>query len=206
MHVDLSFRLRGEELPLDHGYALYGAVSRELPEVHQEDNGWGIHPVYGSRIRPGVLGLNDGSRLKIRMPGEEIDRALDLAGSRLDVDGYNLRVGVPEVRPLEPVPTLKSRYVTIKGYMEPEEFQDAVWRQVDELDGVSAGEPELLIGDRRVMEIDGYTIVGFRVLIGDLEPNTSLAIQRSGVGGRRKMGAGIFRPADDLELEGSGSE
>lgn len=30
-HVDLGFRLRGDKLPLDHGYALFGALCRLLP-------------------------------------------------------------------------------------------------------------------------------------------------------------------------------
>ena len=194
MHVDVCFRLRGDQLPLDHCYALYGAISRKLPAIHEE-NDWGIHPVYGEQIRPGVLQLIDQSRLKIRMPGDEINEVLALAGKRLDVDGQQVNVGVPEVHPLEAVESVKSRYVTIKGYMEPEEFRGAVRRQLDDVAGEGSGDID--VGERRVMEIDGYTIVGFKVVVGELEPMDSMALQSEGVGGRRKMGAGIFRPAGE---------
>ena len=193
MHVDVCFRLHGEQLPLDHGYALYGAISRRLPEAH-EQNDWGIHPVYGARTRPGVLALNDKSMLKIRMRGDEINDVLGLAGKQLDVDGDQLKVGVPEVHPLEPAEALKSRYVTIKGYMERDEFQGAVGRQLEELLDTEDELPGVKVGERRVMEIDGYTIVGFRVGLEGLSREESMTLQTRGIGGRRKMGAGIFRP------------
>lgn len=63
--VDVAFPLRGDALPLDHGYPLFGAVSRLIPRLHQEPK-WGIHPVYGRRT-----GLWDGpdEYVKLRFLG-----------------------------------------------------------------------------------------------------------------------------------------
>ena len=32
--VDLAFRVLGERVPIDHGYALYAALSKTLPALH----------------------------------------------------------------------------------------------------------------------------------------------------------------------------
>ena len=63
--VDVAFPLNGKSLPLDHGYALYGALARVLPVLHAEhrksvDGGsapasWGVHPVRGLKTGPGLL-------------------------------------------------------------------------------------------------------------------------------------------------------
>ena len=42
-YVDLAFRLTGSKVPVDHGYALYSALSRLLPEIHGAKN-IGVHP------------------------------------------------------------------------------------------------------------------------------------------------------------------
>lgn len=36
--VDLAFRLTGSKFPVDHGYALYSAISRLLREIHEKNN------------------------------------------------------------------------------------------------------------------------------------------------------------------------
>lgn len=54
--VDLSFPLIGKMLPLDHGYSLYGALCRLLPNLH-EHKAVGIHPICrGNRCIEGNRG------------------------------------------------------------------------------------------------------------------------------------------------------
>jgi Cas6 Crispr len=47
-YVNLAFRLTGSKVPVDHGYALYSAISRILPEIHGAKN-IGVHPIRGMR-------------------------------------------------------------------------------------------------------------------------------------------------------------
>jgi len=47
-YVDLAFRLTGSNVLVDHGYALYSAISRLLPEIHEAKN-IGVHPTRGTR-------------------------------------------------------------------------------------------------------------------------------------------------------------
>ncbi len=106
--IDLAFRLTGSAVPVDHGYALYAALSRILPEIH-EAKGIGVQPIRGIYNGNGELQLSDVSRLVLRVPDEEIRSYLKLAGKRLEVGEHPLSVGVPEVRVLRPVVCLRAR-------------------------------------------------------------------------------------------------
>ena len=55
--------------------------------------------------------------------------------------------------------------------------------------GPHAGEPL-----RRVLHIKGERHVGFGMLIEGLTADESLRLQQNGLGGRRKMGCGLFLP------------
>ncbi len=189
--VDLAFQLSGSDLPIDHGYFLFAGISKRLPPFHAATY-WGVHPVQGTSLGNGTLALSDSSRLVIRLPATDIPTAIPLAGKRLDIGGRNLRVGVPEVRPLSPTRHLFSRFVTIKGFAdEPDAFTEACRRQ---LEALGAGESGIAVKKRRVMVVKGYTIVGHSVQLSGLSEADSVLVQERGLGGKRKMGAGVFVP------------
>lgn len=111
--VDLVFKLLGSTISQDHGYALYAAVARIVPEVHAADD-LGIFPVRASSTAPGLLRLGAASVLRFRLKAERFPTLLPLAGKSLAVDGHALHVGVPRVFPLIPAPVLTSALVTIR--------------------------------------------------------------------------------------------
>jgi len=205
--VDLSFRLSGGSIPVDHGYSLYAAISQHLLGIHG-DRQIGIHPIYGNLIGDRKLTLTQNSRLVLRLPVDRIPDVMVLAGTTLDVAGHPLRVGVPAVRALVPAAAVSSRLVVIKGFMEAEPFLDAVRRQLAELD--VHGEPFLLpTGDavavnkardggtqspwiRRTLRIRDKEVVGFAVGVERLTADESIRLQEHGIGGRRRFGCGIF--------------
>ena len=189
--VDLAFRLSGSDLPVDHGYLLFAGISKHLPTFHAATD-WGVHPVRGTPLGNGTLALSDSSRLVMRLPATEIPTVIPLAGKRLNIGGRVVRVGVPEVRPIRPARHLFSRFVTVKGFADaPSEFADACKRQLDAL-GVRG--TEIAVKARRVMRVKGYTIVGHAVRLSRLSEADSVAVQERGLGGKRKMGAGVFVP------------
>jgi CRISPR-associated protein Cas6 len=193
--VDARLPLRGEQLPLDHGYALLGAIARVVPLLHQRKT-WGLHTVRGERSGGRLLRLHAGSAIQIRLPVEDIKELFPLIGRQLDVDGHQIIAGGIEISPLHPAARLVARAVTIKGFLEPEPFLDAARKQLAAIDGLGQ-DPELIeiaVGKRRVMRIHDKTVVGFQVWLHGLDPSASLAIQRNGLGGRRHMGAGLFVP------------
>jgi len=193
-YVELQFSFTGNTLPSDHGYGLYGAISRTVPEAHSAD--WlAIETIPGAARGDGVTQLDPQSKLKIRIPQDRVLLMLKLAGKRLEVDGHAIRLGAPQIYLLKPTTTLYARIVTIKGFTEPEPFLDAVCRQLDEL-GVK-GEP--IPEERRVVKVGNHTIVGFGMTIHELSDQGSLVLQERGVGGRRRMGCGFFNPISRRE-------
>jgi CRISPR-associated protein Cas6 len=195
--VDLGFAIRGAELPLDHGYPLFGAISRVVPRLHAEPS-WGLHPVLGERRGAGVLAVTPRSRLRFRIPVGAISEFLPLVGLDLDVAGLAIAVGVPEIRPLVPAARLKARLVIIKGFAEDEgRFEEAVRRQLSLVPG-SEG-IVVRVGARRVARVSNHTVVGFQVELDGVPAECAIPIQQGGLGGRRHMGAGIFVPAGRIK-------
>lgn len=185
--VDLAFRILGTTLPVDHGYALYSSINRIIPEIHDAKE-VGVHPIRGVYTGNGALQLTEQSSLIFRMSDIWIRPLLKLAGKRLDVDGCPLQVGVCETKLLLPTATLYSRLVTIKGFMEPESFLDACGRQLQEK-GITA---KLDLGERRTLRIKEKQVVGFEVMATGLTAEDSIRLQEVGIGGRRRMGCGVF--------------
>jgi len=207
--VDAQFQIGGGPILVDHGYSLYSAISRLLPEIHGDDR-IGIHPIYGNLIGDRKLAITRSSRLVLRLPADRIRDVLPLAGKTLDLGNAKIIVGVPNARALIPAVCLYSRLVVIKGFMEPEPFLDAVRRQLAELD--VRGEPFLIpTGDavevnkargggtqspwiRRTLRIRDKEVVGFAVRVEQLTAEESVCLQEHGIGGRRRFGCGIFVP------------
>lgn len=192
--VDLAFPLRGDPLPLDHGFPFFGALSRLLPELHAHAS-WGVHPVLGRR-EGHRLHLEPASRLKLRLPLSEIATVLPLAQATLDVVGAQVKVGFPQVFPLESAASIRARFVTIAGFQDADRFLAALARQVAQLPdlGQDPASVEIALGRRRICVIHGKRVVGFAVGLTGLYADASLVVQRHGLGGRRHMGAGIFVP------------
>lgn len=189
MVVDLWFPLVGQTLPADHGYGLYGAICRMLPGMHGSD-WWGLHTVRGACSNPGVIALPRHSRLGIRIVADQIINVLPLAGRQLEIDGHHVGLGSPTIQALAPSPALSARMVTIKDSTELEPFKDAVGRQLAEL---SITNETVEVGSRKIVTIDSYKIVGFSLRVTGLSPRYSIKLQEEGLGGRRRMGCGIFR-------------
>ena len=195
--VNVHFPVQGRQLPADHGYALYSAITRQLPALHGAP--WlGLELLSGIPWREGIIVLpTRGAHLRLRIPADRYGHVLPLAGRRLDIAGHTIRLGIPTARPLTPAPSLYARCVTIKKFTDPEPFLDAARRQLDalavtatlELPTDEQGRPR-----RRIITIQGKHVVGFSLAAHDLSDEDSLLLQSAGIGGRRAMGCGLFNP------------
>lgn len=190
MYVDLWYPAVGSSVPSDHGYAVYSALCRILPILHGKP-WWGLHTFHGQRDGEGRLLLSRRPELGLRLPAERIVDVLPLAGERLEVEGHGLQLGAPRVQPLVPAGALSARIVTIKGFMEPGPFSEAVRRQLAAL-AISA---EVDVGPRKVVRAGSHRVVGFTLRLEGLTPPASLVLQECGLGGRRRFGCGLFRPS-----------
>jgi CRISPR-associated protein Cas6 len=194
--VELSFEAVGQTLPADHGYGLYSAIAHLCPKIHGQE-GISIQTISGKPDNQGKIYLSRQSQLRIRLPydPERISLVLPLAGQRLVIGSHAIQLGIPQIHLLRPVEKLRSRIVTIKKFQEPEPFLDAAQRQLDAL-GIQGnllipineqGEPS-----RKAIKIKSYSVVGFSVIVTDLNDEDSLKLQKYGLGGKHRMGCGIF--------------
>lgn len=188
--IDLAFQVTSQT-PMfsDHGYQLFGAISRLLPQVH-EPNGIAVLPISGQQIGDRKIQLGKSSRLTIRVASADIATWLPLAGKTLDVAGAKLQIGVPEIRSLIPATALRSRLVTTKNCQDQPRFELELRKQMAAF-GVNE-QAIFSIGKRRTIRIRDKEVVGYEVIIEGLTADESLAIQTSGLGGRRHMGCGVF--------------
>jgi CRISPR-associated protein Cas6 len=200
-YIAVHFPAQGRQLPADHGYALYGAITRQLPSLHGQP--WlGLELLSGVPWREGIIVLpTRGASLRLRIPADHYGHVLPLAGRRLDISGHTIRLGIPTARPLQPASSLYARCVTIKKFTDAEPFLDAARRQLDSL-GLTAT-LELPVDEqgrprRRIITIQGKHVVGFSLAAHGLNDYCSLRLQTSGIGGRRAMGCGHFNPIINL--------
>lgn len=188
---DVSFALAGGPVPQDHGYALFGALAHALREDLHGARWLAVHPILGVPRPDKTLALTrTRGALRIRVDGQHIAPIVSLAGQTLRLDGVELLLGTSQVFPLRPARTLAARLVTIKGFLEPEPFREALKRQLDALHV----EGRVEVGRRRTLRVATDTVVGYQVTLHDLGDESSLILQHAGLGGRQRMGCGIFVP------------
>lgn len=193
--IKVRFPLYGKRLSADHGYALYGAISRRLPQLHDAAS-IGVEMISGVPFSQGIIALpTQGGALYLRLPADRYGEVLPLAGQKLDIENHTVTLGIPVARPLTPASSLYARFVTIKKFTEPDSFLEAANRQLAQL-GIRAAlelpRDETGRFRRRVMKIKDARIVGFSLAAHDLSDDDSIKLQSIGLGGRRAMGGGIF--------------
>lgn len=187
--VELRFHLVGDTIPVDHGYHLYSSLSQELASIH-ESKELSIGLIRGRYAGNGKLELLVNSYLTVRTPVEQLPGLLALAGKKLLIDGHSLRLGTPQTVLLKPAAALYSHLVTTRNGQDETRFDAEIRRQLTEL-GI---EGNLTRGPRRTFSVHEKKVVGYSLLVDQLSAEESIKLQESGLGGRRKMGCGIFSP------------
>lgn len=206
--IDLSFRVLGDRVPRDHGYALYAAICQTLPQLHGAP--WlGVHPLSNVFCEGDLLRLGDSAEFRVRIPAERIPEVLGLSGRSLTVAGNSLRLGVPRVHALKPAQSLDARLVALRLTRPPRRSNHDLGRETLDMEaferryeaellrqlaalGVKGG--RLSLQGRRTLCVAGRTLIGFSVRVGELDAEGSLLLQETGLGGKRAMGCGLFRP------------
>ena len=131
--IDLGFDVLGKFVPVDHGFALYGAISRVLPALH-EDGEVGLKLLRGRYVGRGLLDISPASELVLRLPLSKVKTYLPLAGKKLAVAGRVLTIGVPHTRALIPAAALFSPLVTTRNGHDPKRFEKEIQSQAARLD------------------------------------------------------------------------
>jgi len=204
--VDLSFRVACQSLPLDHAHALSGALLDALPWLRDEA-GAGIHLIHGAEsgngwIRPDgpndVLCLSRRTRLTLRLPDARVGDASQLTGETLDIGGNPLTLGDTSVRKLSALTTIFSRYVAVEDTDVDDElaFLEAVTTLLAEMD-IRA--PRMMAGRIHTFRLPGESLAVRSLMLDGLEVEESVRLQQEGLGGRRKLGCGLFLPHKGID-------
>lgn len=185
--VDLVFAVSGMRLPAGYASALWEALVGRLPWLADEP-GVGVHAIRSPSDGAGLL-LSRRARLALRLPSRRQADALRLTGECLEVEGERLKVGAARARALEPYPTLSARFVAT-GAVDELSHQEAVAAML-----VAIGMPlRFICGRMRTVRTGGTTVSGAEVVMHELRPEQSLAMQQHGLGGERHLGCGLFLP------------
>jgi CRISPR-associated protein Cas6 len=187
--IDVVFELAGSTLPADHAQSLLEAIRRRLPWL-APDGGFGIHPLRANSTDYGVVLLAHRAKLVLRVPENELGRALALQGQTLDVVGSRLDVGEGRSRPLRSSATLHAVAVTF-GDTDDAGFE----RDVAAALAALAVECDFISGRRRTARAGRRAIAGYSLALHGLRPEDSLTVQALGLGSDRALGWGLFVPA-----------
>jgi CRISPR-associated protein Cas6 len=201
MQIEVAFPVAGGLIPTDHAYMLYSALTRCVRTFHDETAHVRFSPINGDRGEKGTIRVISRSRLRVRLPAEQIAVILPLTGRTLKLGEHIVTLWSPGVVPIVPAPLLVAKIVTFKNSKTPERFLAVARKKLDEIgvagepgipliqQGRRAGEPR-----RQIFRIKGRQIVGYPLQIAGLTAEESLRLQEEGLGGRRRIGCGFFMP------------
>ena len=184
--VDIAFDLKGNFVPAGYAFALWGEVVRCLPWLDGEKLA-GILPLRAAESGENML-LPQRAKLVLRLPVEFAPQAMRLSGQELNVEGSTLRIGKAREKSLQPYPTLHAQLV--ESASEEEAFLAGMAGQLREM-GITC---KLICGKRHTVTSAKRSVAGYSLVLHDLKPEESLQVQRTGLGGERHFGCGIFVP------------
>jgi len=206
--VDLSFKLQGRSLPLDHAHALSAALLAALPWLEEEADA-GIHLIHVAESGNGwfrpedveheLLQLSRRTRMSLRLPKHRIEDAHVLLEKGISVQGHGLSFSDPKVKLFSPVSTQFSRYVITDPEQPEADFLQSVAGQIRAL-GIPV--KKLMAGKSHVFQTPDGKLPTRSVMIADLEPEQAVLLQQKGVGEGRKMGCGLFIPHKGIKSVG----
>ena len=117
--VDVNFKIKCPQLPLDHAYALSQAILQQLPWIEDDDRA-GIHLIHGAESGNGWIRPSDPDELlypsrrtlfTIRTPKEHIDDVKSLDGNSIQLCDVSLEFSKPTIRKLSKLTTIFARYI-----------------------------------------------------------------------------------------------
>ena len=203
--VDVSFRLPGGRLPIDHAYALFKAISASL-EWFADEPAARLHQIHTAAsgsgwMRPETssgeeLHLSRRTKLTLRVPERRAEDTLALSGQVLELGDYSLKPHTGKIVPLGPARTLLARHVLCDENEEESNLVERLTRMFGEtgIDGAT-----LICGRaHRIVTPEG--ILHTRSLVvTHLDPDGAMSLLRNGIGPGGKLGCGVFVPYKHIE-------
>ena len=201
--VDIVFKIRGQQIAADHAFALSKALTTELPWLSTERE-VSIHLIHGAQsangwCKPddsGIIELSGRTRLIIRVPHTRLEDAKALIGASLNLDEHKIEILDAKPRPLSTNSTIFSHHVRSLDdtNSEPAFLASAAhW-----LEDLAITPKKMLCGGMRHLKMNESVISTRSLLIAELNPNESIAVQTHGLGPDRLFGCGVFVPSKSI--------
>ena len=213
--VDLSFKVKCKQLPLDHAHALSQTIQQALPWFADEPQS-GIHLIHGAEsgngwIRPqepdAALSLSKRTRFVLRLPKQRVEDATKLSGQKLKVAGNDLVLSAPNQKPLSILTTIFARYVVIQGEENTIEDEEAFLNQAAVMlkkEGIEV--KKMMSGRTHVLRMPDKDLLARSLMIDGLKIEESIYLQQNGLGEGRLVGCGLFIPHKGIDAVGQAQE
>ena len=188
--VELRWSVMGDRISSDHNYRLYSALIEQIPNLKELD--WQLGTITGVPDNKGWIKLGRKSTLSIRCMVNLIPVFGILDNQILRIGQSLIQLGEMQGSTLSCVPNLSTRIATIRIQndfrVDPFEFGVAIGKQLANK-GIKCIP---ILGDRCTLKIKDCVVVGYGLRFEKLEPLESMILQTQGLGGRRRMGCGVF--------------
>ena len=187
--VELRWPVFGDRVQRDCRYRLYSALISKIPELKSM-----LYQLGGFTGTPdgAFLKLGRSSELVVRCRVADIAAFAALDNQVIEIGQSLVRLGELTGAELEHQEALSSDLVIIKlmesTRIEKTKFAISLGKQLHQLEIQEVPE----IGDRSSILIKGQHIIGYSVFFERLSPIESLKLQSLGLGGKRRMGCGVF--------------
>lgn len=184
--IDIVFDLDAAQVPQDYPFQLWSEIVQSLVWLKEEKN-VGILSLRGSVSGDNLL-LSKRTKLILRIPSDRAGQAARLTGQKLKIGSNILLVGAGKGRALHTATTVHSTLV--ESSLGEVEFLADMKNKLQALNITC----NLICDKYRKISSGKQTITGYGLVLHDLKPQASLLIQRTGLGGARQYGCGIFVP------------
>jgi CRISPR-associated protein Cas6 len=200
---DLVFRLRGTSLDIDHAFALSTALQAYLSNelcarigVHGvrmagSGNGWN-RPEQSDAALP----LSRRARLAIRVHRDDSEEVGQIMDRTLQIGHQQVTLGSSVMRKLSTIGTLYARAICCDRE-QPE--TDFLTEMAALLKQMNIKVSKMICGRCGEIRTGEDTIFTRALMVADLEPEESVALQQQGLGQGRMLGCGLFVPHKGID-------
>ena len=202
--VDVNFKIKCAQLPLDHAHQLSEAIIKRLPWIENSES-VGIHLIHGAESGNGWIRPTDPDELiypsrrtlfTIRTPQKHIDAIRALNGTSVNVCNASIEFSKPSIRKLSKLTTIFARYVLANHIEDESEFLNEM---VELLAEKNIRPKKMMSGRMTTMRFPEKTLSARSLMIDGIDVAESILLQQQGLGIGKKFGCGLFLPHKGID-------
>ncbi len=202
--VDVNFKIKCSQLPLDHAHQLSEAIIKQLPWIESSKYA-GIHLIHGAESGNGWIRPTDPDELifpsrrtlfTIRTPQEHVEDVRALNGTSIKVCDASIEFSKPTIRKLSKLTTIFARYVLADQIDDETSFLNEMIALLAEK---NIKPSKMMSGRATIMRFPGKTLGARSLMIDGLDVTESVLLQQQGLGSGRKFGCGLFLPHKGID-------